>query len=58
MRRRKNSAETAFSQVYSHWSKDVETDSVDRLAKSLTAGSKNLEHILETLAVAPRANTA
>jgi len=30
--------------VYSHWFKNVETDSVDRLAKSLTSGSKNLGH--------------
>ena len=29
--------------VYSHWFKNVETDSVDRLAKSLTTGSKNLD---------------
>ena len=28
--------------VYSHWFKNVETDSVDRLAKSLTTGPKNL----------------
>ena len=28
--------------VYSHWFKNVETDSVYRLAKSLTTGSKNL----------------
>ena len=44
--------------VYSHWFKNVETDSVDRLAKSLTTGSKNLGHFLDTLEVAPKANTA
>ena len=44
--------------VYSHWFKNVETDSVDRLAKSLTMGSKNLGHFLDTFEVAPKANTA
>jgi integrase len=44
--------------VYSHWFKNVETDLVDRLAKSLTTGSKNLGHFLDTLEVAPKANTA
>ena len=44
--------------VYSHWFKNVETDSVDRLAKSLTTGSKNLGHFLDTFEVAPKANTA
>ena len=44
--------------VYSHWFKNVETDSVDRLAKSLTTGSKNLGHFLDTLEVALKSNTA
>jgi integrase len=33
-------------------------DRVDRLAKSLTTSSKNLGHFLDTLEVAPKANTA
>jgi hypothetical protein len=44
--------------VCSHWMKNVETDSVDRLAKSLTTSPKNLGYFLDTLEVAPRANTA
>jgi integrase len=44
--------------IYSHWFKNVETDSVDRLAKGLTTGSKNLGHFLDTLELAPKANTA
>ena len=40
--------------VYSDGFKNVETDSVDRLAKSLMTGSKSLD----TFAVAPKANTA
>jgi integrase len=43
--------------VYSHWFKNVETDSVDRLAKGLV-GSKNLGHFLDTFEVAPKVNTA
>jgi hypothetical protein len=33
--------------VYSYWFKKVETDSVDRLAKSLTNGSKILDTFLD-----------
>jgi hypothetical protein len=44
--------------VCSHWFKNVETDSVDRLAKSLTAGSKNVGHFLDTSEVASKTNTA
>jgi hypothetical protein len=44
--------------VYSHWFKNVESDSMDRLAKSLVMGSKNLGHFLDTSGVAPKANTA
>ena len=34
--------------VYSHWFRNIETDSVDRLARTLLAGSKNLGHFLDT----------
>ena len=43
--------------VYSHWFKNVETDSVDRSAKGLV-GSKNLGHSLDISEVAPKADTA
>jgi hypothetical protein len=44
--------------VYSYWFKNVGTDSVDRLAKSLAARSKESGHFLDTFEVAPKANTA
>jgi hypothetical protein len=34
--------------VYSHWFRNIETDSVDKLAWTLLAGSKNLGHFLDT----------
>ena len=43
--------------VCSHWLKNVETDSVDRLAKGLAA-SKNLGHSWDISEVAPKADTA
>jgi integrase len=43
--------------VYSHWFKNVETDSVDRLAKGLV-GSKNLGHFLDTFEVIREAGSA
>ena len=45
-------------EVYSYWFKNVETDSVDRLAKSLTTGSKNLGHFLDTLGLVREAGSA
>jgi hypothetical protein len=44
--------------VYSHWFKNVESDLVDRPAKSLTTGCKNLGDFLDTFEVAPKADTA
>lgn len=47
-------------EVYSHCFKNVETDSVDRLAlaKGLMTGAKSPGHFLDTLEVAPRADSA
>ena len=44
--------------LYSHWPKNVEIDSADRLTKNLTMGSKNLGHFLDTFEVARNSNTA
>ena len=44
--------------VYSHWFRNVETDSVDRLAKGLLIGSKNLGHFLDTFGVVREAESA
>ena len=44
--------------LYSHWLKNVEIDSADRLTKNLTMGSKNLGHFLDTFEVARNSNTA
>jgi hypothetical protein len=63
--RRKRGSESArtfqsggHAKVYWHWFKNVENDSVDMLGKSLPTSPKNLGHFLDTLEVAPKANTA
>ena len=44
--------------VYSHWFKNIETDSINKLARGLMAGSKNLGHFLDTFEVPAKADSA
>src|SRR5260370_29405417 len=44
--------------VYSHWFKNIEPDSIDKLASGLTGGARNLENFLDTFGVVEKANTS
>jgi len=44
--------------VYSHWFKNIETDSINKLARGLMAGSKNLGHFLDTFELPAKADSA